>query len=158
MWYALTMKACPTLLGLATLAACSPPANNSPAPTPTPTPEAIEAPQLAPVGTLIGEYRVAGINDAAIDAPIGLALSISAQRIVFDGPCGGAAWDYQLAGTRLRTSRVTSPDHDCLATARAYNLAIALVSALDAATQAGRTPSNGIELSSADRSVTLYSQ
>lgn len=152
------MKARLNILGLAALAACSPPANNSPAPTPTPTPDVIEAPPLASVGTLIGEYRVAGINDAEIDAPIGLTLSISDRRIRFDGPCGEAEWDYQLTGTRLRTSRVASPNPDCLGTGRSHNLTIALAGALDAARQASRTPSNGIALSGGGQSVTLYSQ
>lgn len=101
---------------------------------------------------------MAGINDAEIDAPIGLTLSISDRRIRFDGPCGEAEWDYQLTGTRLRTSRVASPNPDCLGTGRSHNLTIALAGALDAARQASRTPSNGIALSGGGQSVTLYSQ
>lgn len=158
-----------TLLVLAALTACSPPADDaplppSPKPVPTdmptdvPTAEASAAAPLVPVGTLVGEYRVAGINDATIDAPIGLALSISKRQIAFDGPCGEAAWAYQLAGTRLRTVRIAYPDLDCLGKARVHNLAIAMAGALDSATQASRTPSNGIQLSGGGRSVTLYSQ
>lgn len=148
-----------SLLGLVLLAACSPPSDDAPlAPPPSATLEVPDVRQLSPVASLVGEYRVAGINDAPLDAPIGLALSISDRRITFDGPCGAAAWDYRLAGTRLQTDRVASPDPACLATARVHNLAIALGGALDAATQVGRSPSNGIEFSGGGRSVTLYSQ
>lgn len=146
-----------TLLVVAALAACSPRNDDSPPPPPAASALA-EVPQSTPVDSLAGEYRVAGISDGSIDAPIGLSLSISDRRIVFDGPCGGAEWDYQLSGTRLRTVRIASPDDDCMASAQVQNLAIAVVAALDAATQVGRTPSNGIALSGDGQSVTLYSQ
>jgi hypothetical protein len=146
------------LASLAVLTACSPPDDRTP-PIPEPSlPATPAAPRLQPVGSLAGEYRVAGINEASLDASIGLALSITDRVILFDGPCGRAAWDYELEGIRIRTVRVNYPDPDCLGSRRAYNLVIALASAVDAVEFAGRTESNGIELSGGERSVTLYSQ
>jgi hypothetical protein len=145
-------------LALASLAACSP--ADETAPQPSAAVEATAAPelQLSPVETLTGEYRVAGVNGAPIDAPFGLALSITESRIVFDGPCGGYAWDYRLDGANLAPNRAVSPDPACLATARIHHLVFDLATAIDAATRAGRSPSNGIELSGSGQSVTLYSQ
>lgn len=147
-----------SLIAAASLAACSPVAETASQP-----PAAVEAtaapdPQLSPVETLTGEYRVAGINGAPIDAPFGLALSITESRIVFDGPCGGYAWDYRLDGDNLETSRTVSPDPACIATARIHYPVFDLAKAADAATRAGRSPGNGIELSGSGQSVTLYSQ
>jgi hypothetical protein len=113
---------------------------------------------VIPVGNLAGEYRVAEIDGADIDAPFGLALSVSATRIAFEGPCGGYAWDYQVDGTRIETARTVSPDPACLAHARIHHLVFNLAEAIDTATQASRTPSNGIALSGVGKSVTLYSQ
>lgn len=151
------------LIGLAALAACSPPSDNSPKPPPSSSstpfaPAPADIAPLDPIGDFAGEYRVAGINDAPIDAPVGLALSISDRRILFDGPCRAVQWDYQFEGTRIRTVCVTAPDGDCGATPQERDLASALIAALDKAVLAGRTPSNGIALSGGGLSVTLYSQ
>lgn len=148
----------PGLIIFAFLAACSP-ANDTAPPQAPPVETASDrgSPNVA-VATLVGEYRVAGIDGAAIDAPFGLALSIWDNRITFDAPCGGFAWDYRLDGTRFATTRAVSPDPACLARVRIHHLVLDLAGALDAVTRAERTPSNGIELSGADRSVTLYSQ
>ena len=152
------MKARLSLICLAALTACGPVTDVEPAKSPSAEPSVEAVPPLEPVGKLAGEYRVAGINDASIDLPIGVVLSISDRRMALDGPCGGAEWVYQLAGKRLHTVRVASPDQNCLGTGRSHSLTIALVAALDRATQAGRTPSNGITLSGGGRLVTLYSQ
>ena len=142
---------------LALLAACSPSATDSPAP-PSPAPAKDEAPPLVPLGTLVGEYRVAGIDGAPLDAPFGLALSVTEDRIVFDAPCNGYAWTYRLEGAALRTARSSSPDPACLATARIHHLVFDLAAALDAVRSAGRDTSNAVVLSGGGRSVTLYSQ
>lgn len=155
------MNARLSLICLVVVAACSPAPDAEPEPAPSSLsagPSVADIPPVAPVGKLAGEYRVAGINGEEIDAPFGLALSASDQRIIFDGPCGGYAWDYQLEATRIKTARAVSPDPACLATARIHHLVFDLAAALDASTQAGRTPSNGIELSGGGKSVTLYSQ
>jgi hypothetical protein len=152
------MKARLSLTCLAVLASCGPAPNVEPATSPSPEPSVAAALPLEPVGKLAGEYRVAGINSEDIDAPFGLALSASDNRITFAGPSGGYSWDYRLVETRLATTRAASPDPACLATARIHHLVFDLAAALDRATQAGRTPSNGITLSGGGRSVTLYSQ
>jgi len=145
-------------LALASLAACSPVDESSPQAAPAVEATSAPDPQRSPVETLTGEYRVAGINGAPVDAPFGLALSITQNRIVFDGLCGGYAWDYRLDGANLTTRQTVSPDPACLATARIHHLVFDLAKAVDAATRAGRSPSNGIELSGSGQSVTLYSQ
>lgn len=147
-----------SFLAIATLASCSPVAETATQPSPAVESSAAPDPQLSPVERLTGEYRVAGINGAPVDAPVGLALSITESRIVFDGPCGGYAWDYRLDAANLATSRTVSPDPACLATARIHHLVFDLAKAIDAATRAGRSPSNGIELSGSGQSVMLYSQ
>lgn len=111
-----------------------------------------------PVGSLVGEYRVAGIDGEALDLPFALTLSIDDRSIVNDGVCGGDAWDYRLEGTDLALTRIRSPDPACLATVRVHPAALRLPAAIDAVTRAERTPSNGIELSGGGHSVTLYSQ
>ncbi len=120
----------------------------SAAPTPTPT----------AVGSLVGEYRVAGIDGEPLDLPFALTLSIDDRLIVNEGVCGGDAWDYRLEGTKLELTRTRSPDPACLATVRLHPVVLRLPAAIDAATRAERTPSNGIELSGGGHSVTLYSQ
>ena len=146
------------LASLAAIAGCSP--ANDAADVPA-EPAAIEVttPQPnTPIGNFAGEYRVAGINGAPIDAPFGLALSVTESRMFFGDFCGGYAWDYRLEGTSIEMARVASPDEACLATVSIHRSVFDFVEALDAVTQASRTPSNGIELSGAGRSVTLYSQ
>ena len=113
---------------------------------------------LTPVSSLVGEYRVAAIDGAALDVPFGLALSIAPDRIVFEGPCKGYAWRYRLKGQALSTTRTASPDPACLATARIHHLVFDLATAVDGATSAGRDGSNAVILSGGGHQVTLYSQ
>lgn len=101
---------------------------------------------------------MAGIDDAPVDAPFGLALSVTAERIIFEGPCGGYAWDYRLEGRALQTTQRRSPDPACIATARIHPLVFRLGAALDAVRSAGRDASNAVVLSGGGHSVTLYSQ
>ncbi len=143
---------------LAAVAACGP-AKEAPAPPPEATGAgAAPSADLEPVDALVGEYRVAGIDGAPLDAPFGLALSVSAERITFDAPCGGYGWEYRLEGADLRTARTASPDPECLAAARVHHLVFDLAAALDAATSAGRDASNAVVLAGGGHTVTLYSQ
>ena len=134
------------LLALAVLGACVPVA----------VPDAVS--NTLPVTSLAGEYRVAGIDGKPLDWPFGIALSVSQDRIVFDGPCNGYAWDYRLMGRSLQLRRSASPNPDCLAAARIHHLVFDLATAVDAATSAGRDPSNAVILAGGDHQVTLYSQ
>jgi hypothetical protein len=146
---------------VALLAACSPaPFDRADSGGDRPAPEGTGAPTVSPtpVGSLTGEYRVAGIDGEALDLPFALTLSIDDRSIVNEGVCGGDAWDYRLEGTDLTLTRTRSPDPACLATVRVDPVVFRLPAAIDAATRAERTPSNGIELSGGGHSVTLYSQ
>jgi hypothetical protein len=146
------------LASLAAIAGCSPANDAADAPAEPAAIEATTSEPNTPIGNLVGEYRVAGINGESIDAPFGLALSVTDSRMIFGDFCGGYAWDYRLEGTRIEMARVASPDAACLATVRMHRSVFDFVEALDAVTTATRTPSNGIELAGAGRSVTLYSQ
>lgn len=148
------------LIPLACLAllACGPNREISAAPDTAQNNPPANSPVTAPIGSLVGEYRVAGIDGAAIDAPIGLALTVTDSRIIFDAACGGFAWDYTLGAAGLATTRAVSPAPDCLARTSFPRVVFNLAASIDAVSEAQRTPSNGIELAGAGRSVTLYSQ
>ena len=121
----------------------------------------------APV-SLAGEYRVAGIDGSEVGGGIGLALSVTDTLIWFDPRCAGFNWTYTYSGGRLMTDRPQKPrppGGPLVAGPGAATCRIAvhpeqqrLATALDAVTNAVRTPSNGIELTGGGHSVTLYSQ
>lgn len=140
------------------LLACGPNRDISTAPDTAKNNPPANSPVTAPVGSLVGEYRVAGIDSAPLDAPIGLALTVTDSRIIFDAACGGFAWDYTRGATGLATARVVSPEADCLARTSFPRVVFDLAAALDAVTTTERTPSNAVVLSGGGRSVTLYSQ
>lgn len=152
------MKPRVVLVSFAAFAACSRANDAAVAPAKPAANEVTVTQQITPIGSLVGEYRVAGINGAPIETSFGLALSATESRMTFGDFCGGYAWDYRLEGTRIETARVASPDEACLAMVSTHRSIFDFVEAIDAVTQASRTPSNGIELSGAGRSVTLYSQ
>ena len=123
------------------------------------------APQSVPAGVpiasaseLAGEYRVAGIDDAALDVPFGIALSIGESEIEYDGACGGYAWSYSLEAGELETTPTREPDPSCLTSALVHHAVFDTAEAIDAATYVERTPANGIRLSGGGRSITLFSQ
>ena len=120
------------------------------------------------LATLAGEYRVAAIDGTGIGGGIGLALTVTDTLIWFDPRCAGFNWTYTLSDGALVTDRPQKPrppGAPLVAGPRAAPCRIAvhpeqqrLATALDAVTQARRTPSNGIELSGGGHSVTLFSQ
>ncbi|MGB3167580.1 MAG: hypothetical protein WBA68_12480 [Alteraurantiacibacter sp.] len=131
----------PAVIGAAALAtACVGPA-------PSASPEALE-----------GEWRIAGLNGAALDLPVGLALSIGVDTVRYDSGCGGHAWTYRLDGSAIVTSRTRSPDNDCLARSTFPREVYQVAAAIDAARTVERTPANGVRLSGDGSSVTLFSQ
>lgn len=130
------------------------------------------APQRVPggvaiteVGGLIGQYRVAGIDEAQVPGDEGIALSIDGALMSFEPVCAGFVWRIEFAGETLSTIR--EPDLaerlpgelepvECssgVTPARWW-----LAEALDAATYAQRTPANGIRLSGGGHAVLLFSQ
>lgn len=106
------MRLAAALLTLAALAACSQDREVS-APSPeeaTVSDEGSEPPAYPALDSLVGEYRVAGIDGQPIDQPYGIALSIGENRISFSPECAGFVWTYEYAadGT-LSTER--HPDY-----------------------------------------------
>jgi hypothetical protein len=165
------------LLGATALAACQrgpnedlsnsgePPAASEPGtastvtPTPSP-PENANAP-----ASLVGEYRVAGIDGAEVGGGIGIGLSITEREIYFEPRCAGFNWSYTYKDGDLSTDRPVRRGASSTAGPQPPVCLVAihveqarLATALDAVTQAERTPSNGIELTGGGHSVTLYSQ
>lgn len=120
------------------------------------------------IGSLVGEYRVAGIDGTEVGGGIGIALSVTDKLIWFEPRCAGFNWSYSYAGGVLATDRPQKPraaGAPLVAGPMAATCRIAvhpeqqrLATALDAVTQVRRTPSNGIELTGGGHSVTLYSQ
>lgn len=158
------------LLSLATLAACQPsdavPSSRSePSPTAGTDPGA-KAPDAANgPASLVGDYRVAGVDGAEVGGGIGIALSITGESIAYEPRCAGFVWRYAYESGRVTTDRPQKPGPRLTAGPRPPICEIAvdpelvrLAVALDAVTRAARTPSNGIELTGKGHSVTLYSQ
>ncbi|WP_374406756.1 hypothetical protein [Pelagerythrobacter sp.] len=135
-------------LSLATLAACQT-ASGDTAPE-TEAPDTAEAP-----ASLVGEYRVAGIDGTEVGGQIGIALSIEDERIHFEPRCAGFDWTYTYDGGALATDR---PANRPTCRIAVHPEQQRLATALDAVTTARRTPSNGVELSGGGHGVTLFSQ
>lgn len=142
------------------LAACQ--QGDEPAPPPeasvTATAAASEASTPAPVESLVGEYRLAGLDGREFDESYGVALSISEERIDFDN-CRQIGWTYTLEDGRIETERSPpgGPDAQPCDEQLPVRL-VQLVSAIDQVERVERTPENGIVLRGRLRSVTLFSQ
>ena len=123
-------------------AAVAPPDTFDPAPVPTPE-------------SLAGEYRVAGIDGEELDAPIGIAVSISDTTIELE-PCAGYAWTYTFQSGRLQTKRIpVSAEHaSCEVVSEVARVGVALAEA----TSVSRTAANGLDFRGGGRSVLLFSQ
>lgn len=147
------------------LTSCAPPnpvANETIAPPPTETAAVVEP---APVQTLEGEWRVAGIDGQALDQPVGLALSGSAEEIWWDPRCAGYVRSYRIEGGKFTTGphlgfvprkpgEPTPPVCTIAPAPRIHEVFQALTSA----TTIARTPQNGIEISGGGHSLLLFSQ
>ncbi len=105
--------------------------------------------------SLAGEYRVAGIDGEDLDAPIGIAVSISPTTIELE-PCAGFAWTYTYTGRRLETARipVSGDEPTCRVEPAITRAGLALAEA----TRVTRTAANGLEFRGGGRSVLLFSQ
>lgn len=104
--------------------------------------------------SLVGEYRIAGVGGTEIDLPHALTTRITADAIEVDSGCVNFAWTYAYDRTALATER--RPAKSCERALLPDERAVA--AAFDAATQAARTPANGIALTSGGHSVLLFSQ
>lgn len=127
---------------------------------------AVELQRVPGPATLAGEWRVAGIDGASFDEPVGLALSADGREVWSNPRCAGLVRRYTIDGRNFRAgpqpssgpppSPGTPPPPVC-----AIGLPPHLVDAMraiDSATQIRRTPSNGIELSGGGHSLLLFAQ
>lgn len=105
-------------------------------------------------GSLVGEYRVAGVDGRDVDLPHAITLSITAETIRYTSQCVGGTWRYRREGDRLVTQEV--PLAVC------QRALYPEEEAIDALFAAGptfrRTEANGIELSGGGHTVTVFSQ
>ena len=143
----------PALFALS-LAACGQPGGAPPDAAATQTP----SPTPAPIESLVGEYRVAGIDGYPLNEPYGVAVSITSERIDFDN-CRQIGWRYTFEGDRLETERSPPDGPDAKPCEEKLPVfLLQMVSAIDAAKKAERSPQNGVALKGGLRSVTLFSQ
>ncbi|TXC73346.1 hypothetical protein FSZ31_00845 [Sphingorhabdus soli] len=123
-----------------------------------------QAKTLPPPDSLVGEWRVAGIDGNSLTGNIGIAVSIDENTIGYEPRCRGFVWNYRYARGEVGVTRAPPlnspvdgvPAPVCLVAVPPE--LIALGKAFDAVEQAGRTPENGVLLSGGGHSVTLFSQ
>jgi len=156
------------------LAACTPQPNESAPATatdtaravvsaPAPSPATDTTPVPAPAVSLVGEWRVAGIDGAEFNEPYGLALTGSARELWWEPRCARVARSYRAEGAAIEfgpaldAPKPGDPPPAVCAIALPPRLAD-VVRALDAATTIGRTASNGVEISGGGHSLLLFSQ
>jgi hypothetical protein len=121
--------------------------------------DAATALKPAPVTSLAGEWRVAGLDGQPVEGATGLALRGSKTRIWWEPRCAGFVRHYRMRGSRISITgyrKGEAPQVICLIAppaeiARAFT-------ALDAAKRVRRTANNGIELSGGGYSLLLFSQ
>ncbi|AKM08040.1 hypothetical protein [Pelagerythrobacter marensis] len=134
------------------LAACQPAGDSAPSGPATPTDDA--TPAAAPA-SLVGEYRVAGIDGAKVGGDIGIGLSITETAIFYQPRCAGFDWTYSYEAGALTTERPADTEVCAIGVHPEQQR---LAEALDLVARVARTPSNGIELTGGGHSVTLFSQ
>jgi len=147
------------LLAILALAGCSPPGSDAPVEpgTDQAARSANEAahPLEAPLVSLVGEYRVAGIDGEPLDAQFGITVSIHPEIIEL-APCASLHWSYTYADGSLETRRLPRPEGGifCRISPEVQDAG----KAIDVATSARRTAANGIELAGDGHSILLFSQ
>ena len=104
--------------------------------------------------SLVGEYRIAGVDGEGIDLPFGISASISADRIRVSSQCVRFAWSYSYAKGALSTEQ--APTLSCQR--GLYPEEEAIEAAFDAATQVRITSANGYEFTGGGHEVTLFTQ
>ncbi len=146
------------------LGACQPVAEPESAETEAPASANTEAPASADTeatpsaisssAELAGEYRLAGINGEDFNEPIGVAVSITSDRIDFVGSCVFTHWTYRFEGEQIVTQMEEGPT--CRRALAPWETTAR--DALSAAQSVSRTPSNGILIDGPGGSLTLFSQ
>ena len=126
---------------------------------------------LTSVGDLLGEYRVAGIDEKPVEGDAGIAVSIDGPMLSFEPTCVGFVWAIGFEGEVLALNRhgwprsgetlapgepPSPPPPVCLVAVSQQQRELA--AAFDSVTRAERTPENGLRFSGGGRSVLLFSQ
>ena len=121
--------------------------------------------RIAAVGDLVGEYRVAGIDGAGLQADFGIAVSIDGPMLSYEPTCAGFVWTIAEDAGAFTFTRspgfgpTRQPDGTIAVCAVAVPPEMErLGAAVDAARRAWRTPANGVLLEGGGRSVLLFSQ
>lgn len=144
------------LMTFAALAACGQPAE--------PNGGGVRSDDVAgDVRSLAGEWRVAAIDGHSLDLPVGLALSGDDARLWWEPQCAGIIRHYQIKGRSVSFSRSDSPassegSPNLVCSIGLHPRLADVTRALDGATTASRTASNGVLISGPDHSVTLFAQ
>lgn len=114
---------------------------------------------------LEGEYRVAGIDGAPLDEGFGIAVSIGNGHVTFEPTCIGFDWtiaDQPGGGLNLQRFQplppATGEPPPPVCAVKVHPAQARLGQVFDAVDHAARTPENGILLTGAGRSVTLFAQ
>lgn len=123
------------------------------------------APRLQPVVTLVGEWRVAGIDDRPVEGPLGLALSADAREIWWEPRCAGLVRSYRIDGQRFSTApqlglavrQPGDPAPPVCAIGPPPQIREVMRS-LDSGRTIVRTPANGIRIAGGGNSLLLFSQ
>ena len=134
-----------------------PPAAEQPAPAAAPAPPFLpaDATPVVDTGSIIGEWRVAGVAGQALSQPFGISASIDRQRIVMTSDCIIFEWRYTLDDgaialfddpTRSVCERMHTEDER-----RVHE-------AMESATRVYRLPSNALVFDGPAGAVTLFTQ
>ncbi|MDF1835918.1 MAG: hypothetical protein P1U62_13700 [Alteraurantiacibacter sp. bin_em_oilr2.035] len=122
------------------------------------------APSLPAIASLVGEWRVAGIDGQSLDEPHGIALSANEEEIWWAPRCAGMIYSYKIDDTDFATGpRTSQPPADTRTPPPVCTIGlpprlIDVTRVLDQAERIGRTPENGVRISGGGRSLTLFSQ
>ena len=125
---------------------------------------AASAPQLRPVTSLAGHWRVAGIDGQPVEDSVGLALSGNKEEVWWEPRCALLVRGYRIRGSRFfalsppsyRASRGGPPRIMCpIAPPEAMTK---VLRALESGTTVRRTENNGVEISGGGHSLLLFSQ
>jgi len=153
------------LLLVATATACGQPAgpDRPIPPTPAPPSQATPAPEPPAVGSLAGEWRVAGIDGGSVDEPVGLSLTGNEQQLWWEPRCAGVARAYRIQGRRITFSSAQPPAPPGSPTPPVCSIGLPprldeVARALDDASSITRTPANGVLISGPTHSLTLFAQ
>jgi hypothetical protein len=120
-------------------------------------------PALAPVTSLSGAWRVAGIDGSSFNESYGLALTGDQDKLWWEPRCAGMARGYRIDGSSLSFTSLHPPRPPGAPTPPVCTIGLPprldeVFRALDAATSITRTPENGIQISGGRHSLTLFSQ